>query len=237
MRPTSWRLSPSRRAPRSPTGCRPTTTSLKLRSATTPVPGSVPLTRATSRGGPGSTCPATAAATRPTSAGGSRTTSSMGGCPGARPPIGASNDCLWWSNKVLNRLPAVQVQDLVQRLSRGGLEAVACVESGWDERGLVHVVGQAQDLRGLLLVLQVQRGPSRAEGERAAGEHVAPRSGQEGRPQAGLIAVRQLGARGFQARDDHHRDLAHLVGKVFDAVTHPLLDLGTLQVVGEQFAG
>ena len=59
--------------------------------------------------------------------------------------------------------PGVEVGDLRGRATRAGLEVVAGVVGDWQQGDLADGVGDAEQVGGLVLVLEVQRGPGRAE--------------------------------------------------------------------------
>jgi MFS family permease len=124
-------------------------------------------------------------------------------------------------------LPVVLVQHLAQRPARGAAEGVTGVVGGGDERALADIVGEPEQPGDLRLIPQVQRGPGGSESPGPAGQHVAPRGGQQRPPQAGLRLPRLPVRTHRDARDHLHRHLAHVPGEVLGAAGHPRHRLGS----------
>src|SRR5262249_54257113 len=132
--------------------------------------------------------------------------------PGTRstPPTGwrtARESACWaWTASRWRacRLPAVPVGDGVERDPLGRREPVAGVVRDRRQPGLrVLVVGDAEDVRDLALVRQVQGGVGGAQAPSAGGQEEAPERRDDRAPQAALLD--RAGAGGEPAPDarDH----------------------------------
>ena len=77
----------------------------------------------------------------------------------------------------------IDVQYVGQWPARGRAEGIAGVVGGGDQRALPDVAGKAEQRGDLGLVVQVQRGPGGPQSPGPAGQHVAPRGGQQRSPQ------------------------------------------------------
>ncbi len=76
------------------------------------------------------------------------------------------------------------------------------------------MVGDAEELRGGLLLGEVQGGPAGAEPPGASGEHEAPRSREQRTPDGRLPRHGQVVGAAFDAGDHVHGHLGEVVGQV-----------------------
>src|SRR5439155_1241832 len=81
--------------------------------------------------------------------------------------------------------PTVPVGDALDRWADCRLEVAPGGIGDRDERDLAHAVRDAEQLGGLALLRQVQRGPDRAQPARAEGQHEAPDARKDRSVEAG----------------------------------------------------
>ena len=112
-------------------------------------------------------------------------------------------------------LPTVPVGDVGDGLVTGRAEVVSLVVGDRDQSGLhVPVVGDAEQVGGITLEVEMLGRPHGAEAAGAGGEHEAPGGRQDRSPDGCLIADRgALGAAGY-ARNDQHGHVFQMLGQV-----------------------
>src|SRR4030081_3422361 len=108
------------------------------------------------------------------------------------------------------RSPVLPMHDALQWNPLGRFELTASAETESEQRSLrIALVWDSQQVRHLLLVREVKRGPRAHEAPVARGKHEAPGSGKNGtvQPRDPLVVGSGSVRTSLDARDDHHRHL------------------------------